>query len=109
MTQIESRLRRAYLIPFAVAGLLGFSACWAADHGDADLKAKVETALRGDKHLLATHVDVSVKDGVVRLSGFVQDDAALRKAEKDASDVPGVKSVKNEISLKPENAGTNSG
>ena len=89
--------------------MLGFSACWAADQGDANLQAKVETALRADKHILANHVDVSVKDGVVRLSGFVQDDAALRKAEKDASDILGVKSVKNEIRLKPEDAATNGG
>jgi BON domain len=66
---------------------LGFSAGWAAHQGDANLQATVETALRADKHILANHVDVSVKDGVVRLSGFVQDDAALRKADKDASDV----------------------
>ena len=108
MKGIEWR-RIGRVLPLAVAGVLGFSASWAADHSDAELKAKVETALRSDKNILANHVDVSAKDGVVRLGGFVQDDATLRKAVKDASDVPGVKSVKDEIRLKPEEAATNSG
>lgn len=62
---------------------------------DAELNSNVSTAVKND------NVDVSVKDGVVTLSGEVKTTAAKAKAEAEAHDVQGVKSVVNEITVTP--------
>ncbi len=93
---------KVILAPAAAVSLLAFNVCQAADPSDASVKAQVQQALQADKNLFSRHINVSVQDGVVRLGGFVQDNAALMQAQKDASAVQGVKSVKNEIKLKPE-------
>lgn len=58
-------------------------------------------ALAADKHLYAKHMDVSAKDDVVHLGGFVATDTELQLAKKDAAAVDGVKNVNSEITLKP--------
>ncbi|HEY6482613.1 MAG TPA: BON domain-containing protein [Steroidobacteraceae bacterium] len=67
---------------------------------DAAIKSQVEAALHGDKALLARHINVSVKEGVVRLGGFVGREEDIKLAKNDASGVAGVKNVKNEMTLK---------
>lgn len=66
---------------------------------DADVKAKVESALDSDSRIYARHVDVNVDMGVVYLGGYVWSDSELRFAKADAAAVPGVLSVSNEIAL----------
>lgn len=67
---------------------------------DAMLTSKVKAALHADNSLLARHIDVQVREGVVHLSGFVESEEELHRAEKDAKDVAGVQGVKNEMELK---------
>lgn len=67
---------------------------------DAMLTSKVKAALRADNLLLARHIDVQVREGVVHLGGFVESEQDLHRAEKDAKDVAGVHEVKNEMELK---------
>lgn len=76
---------------------------------DASLKASVQAALHGDKSLYARHIDVSVKQGVVRLAGFVQKPEDVERAKKDATSVAGVQSVKNEITVKENSESNTSG
>jgi hyperosmotically inducible periplasmic protein len=67
---------------------------------DAAITARVRDALAADPQLLARGIEVSVRQGVVRLVGFVKSEQDLRLAELDAKSVPGVSKVDNEIELK---------
>jgi hyperosmotically inducible periplasmic protein len=68
---------------------------------DAAVKAKVQAALNSDSVLYARHIQVSVQQGVVHLAGFVLRTDDIQRAKKDAASVPGVKTVSNEMVLKP--------
>ena len=66
---------------------------------DAAISARVKAALDADQQLLARDIEVSVRNRVVRLAGFVKSEQDLRLAELDAKSVPGVSKVDNEIKL----------
>jgi osmotically-inducible protein OsmY len=70
-----------------------------ADHV---LEVRVENALENDPVYFFRHVDVDAEDGRVALSGYVWSDAAIRRAELIASQVPGVTSVADELTLERE-------
>jgi osmotically-inducible protein OsmY len=67
---------------------------------DERIKAQVVLALRNDPTLMSDHLDVSIKDGVVTLSGLVFDDWDLRIARRAAKRIPGVKRVINDMEIK---------
>jgi osmotically-inducible protein OsmY len=98
------RKAKRSLVAISVAVVMNtFSLAALAQTGagdDADTTARVQSALHEDNHLLSRHIDVSVKDGVVRLGGFVESDGDLHRALDDARAVPGVKSVDNHMTLK---------
>ena len=79
-----------------LAGALLLSAC---GKSDADLTKAVNDKLAADK---VTGVTVAVKDGVATLSGEVTDITVKNKAEASAKTVDGIKSVANNITLKPQ-------
>lgn len=60
---------------------------------DVELQARVKAALAADSSLIGRQIDVSVKDGVAHLRGFVESTHDLILAEGDAKSVPGVVSV----------------
>lgn len=66
---------------------------------DADLEAKVESALIADPRVYARHVDVSVDRGVVHLGGYIWTDSELRFVKADAASVPGVLGVSDQTEL----------
>jgi osmotically-inducible protein OsmY len=66
---------------------------------DRMLAHQVETALASDPTYFFRHVDVRADDGTVALSGYVWSDAAIRRAELVAGQVPGVTSVVDELAL----------
>lgn len=68
---------------------------------DATLTTKVKTALANDSLASAGAVTVETFKGVVQLSGFVDSEAEKRRAAQLAWDVIGVRSVKNDIRVKP--------
>jgi len=74
----------------------------AADNSDGWLGLKVKTALLLHSKInpLMTHVDV--KDGVVTLTGEVENQARKDLATEYAKDVGGVKDVKNDLVLKAD-------
>ena len=67
---------------------------------DRDLKQDVITELRWEPSVNETHIGVSVKDGVVTLSGHVPSYGEKYGAEKAAKRVAGVAAVANELDVR---------
>ncbi len=67
---------------------------------DARMSSQVKVALVREPDLAAAAIDVSVSDGAVILSGFVETDAQRQRAAEAADQVRGVRSVTNEIGVK---------
>ena len=69
---------------------------------DAALTAKVKTALATDAGLgTAANVDVQSFRGVVQLNGFVASQEQAKRAVEVAGNVSGVRSVQNNLKVKP--------
>ena len=67
---------------------------------DLDIKRDVEEELRENADIDATDIGVSVKNGVVTLSGFVRSYAQKWEAERTAKHVIGVTGVANDIEVR---------
>lgn len=68
---------------------------------DATITTRVKAALVQDPDVSAAQVNVETYRGVVQLSGFVDSQAAAKRAADVARQVPGVRSVRNDIRTKP--------
>jgi len=64
---------------------------------DDRLQQRVVEALSVDLNLDLSHVDVFVNDGHVNLAGVLNDPAMIERAGQLVSSLPGVKSVRNEL------------
>jgi hyperosmotically inducible periplasmic protein len=64
---------------------------------DSVITAKVKAALVLDREVRAFEVNVKTNEGVVLLSGFVENEQQALRAEELASAVKGVKSVKSNL------------
>ena len=100
-------IKPATFFALALAGVLSFSCAGTTTRestgeyvDDAAITTKVKTALVRDKTVSALDVGVDTFKGVVQLSGFVNTPEQKARAEADAASVPGVRSVKNNISVK---------
>jgi hyperosmotically inducible periplasmic protein len=67
---------------------------------DSTVTSKVNTALIESKDTKAGDIKVATHNGVVQLSGFVDNEAQKTAAGKVAQSVKGVKSVKNDLHVK---------
>jgi osmotically-inducible protein OsmY len=67
---------------------------------DTVVTAKVKAAILNEPTLKSAEINVETFKGVVQLSGFVSSQAAENTAVSVARQVPGVKSVKNDMRLK---------
>src|SRR3954447_4649810 len=67
---------------------------------DSELQRDVLNELKWEPSVDAAHIGVSVKDGVVTLSGHVSSYAEKYAAERAAKRVHGVKAVANELDVK---------
>lgn len=67
---------------------------------DSDIKRDVEAQLSWDPDIDATDISVSVKEGVVTLTGFVRSYSQKYEAEKEAKSVRGVRGIANDIEVK---------
>ena len=70
--------------------------------GDAVIKTRVGTRLTSDPDVDRHNIDIDVQDGIVTLSGVVHDETAKTEAEKLAREAEGVKDVKNELTVNPD-------
>lgn len=68
-------------------------------HPDAWITTAIAAKLAGDDTVKSRNVDVDTEDGVVTLSGIVEDGYAWRQAELLAYDVDGVIAVANELQI----------
>ena len=85
-------------LAICLAALLG--ACQKGPD-DAALTTSVKAQIAAQSPALASMVNVETKDGVVTLTGTVDNDAAKGQAEQAAKGVAKVKSVVNNLSVKP--------
>lgn len=67
---------------------------------DTAITTKVKAAFVQDKTVSAADIKVETFKGRVQLSGFADNPAEIERAVRIASDVAGVKSVRNDIRLK---------
>jgi len=67
---------------------------------DAVITTKVKAALLGDDAVKSFAISVETNKGVVQLSGFVNNSRQKTLAERVASDVAGVTSVRNSLIVK---------
>lgn len=67
---------------------------------DTVITSKVKAAVLGEPSLKSAEINVETFKGVVQLSGFVRSQADINKAVEVARGVSGVKSVKNNMTLK---------
>lgn len=67
---------------------------------DATITTKIKAKLLADDIVPSRYVKVETTNGVVQLSGDVQSNAQLERAESVAKAVDGVKSVKNDLKVK---------
>jgi hyperosmotically inducible protein len=86
--------KKLFLSVALVFGALAtLPACKSQVEKDAELKSKVEAA--------APNVNVTVSEGVVTISGTVNDEATRSNTEAAVKAVSGVKSVVNDLSVPP--------
>ena len=72
----------------------------AAVFDDATITAKVKTALLAQPQLKGLAIDVDTSQNVVSLNGIVDSDEARTEAARVASQVAGVREVKNNLHVK---------
>jgi osmotically-inducible protein OsmY len=66
----------------------------------------VKSLLAADDFLKSIEISVETYKGIVQLSGFVDSQMAVDRAGEIARDVQGVKSVKNNMNVKKQAAGS---
>lgn len=67
---------------------------------DATITAKVKAAMVGEPGLKALQINVDTADGVVTLTGTVDNSGSLDRATQVAQAIQGVKSVDNRLTVK---------
>src|SRR5581483_10241092 len=68
---------------------------------DSQIRAMVATQIDWEPEITSRDVSVSVRDGVVTLTGFVHNYYEKLSAERAAKSVYGVKGVANDVEVKP--------
>ena len=68
---------------------------------DTTITTKVKAAVMAEPNLKSTEINVDTKDGVVTLAGVVGSQEAKQRANQVAQQVQGVKSVSDQLVVKP--------
>lgn len=68
---------------------------------DGAITTEVKTKMLNDPAVAGTSISVETLNGTVMLSGFAKSDSEKAAADRVARSVSGVKSVKNEIAVRP--------
>jgi osmotically-inducible protein OsmY len=90
--------RRMLMVGATLLLAFGMVACGV---DDAAVTTSVKAALLADSGLSSATIGVDTQKGVVTLSGMVNSDVLKAKAEEIAKGVKGVKSVVNNLTVKP--------
>lgn len=94
-------IRRKIVIGLAFLLLAAFAPACSKGPDDATITTAVKTKIAAGSPALANAVTVTTTEGVVTLTGAVDSDAIKSKVEQDAKSVEGVKSVVNNLTVKP--------
>ena len=97
---MKSAVRKVMVLTFILV-LFGSPALMAESIEDEDISRAVETELVLDEAVPAHLIDVETIRGVVTLSGSVSNVLARRRAEEVAGSIKGVRSIVNDIDVKP--------
>ena len=100
---------RTTLVTAAAVSLLALSGCAVTRHqetvgayvDDTTITTQIKSRFASNKEVDATSIRVETLNGTVMLSGFAKDATEKTTAESIARTVNGVKSVKNEIAIRP--------
>jgi osmotically-inducible protein OsmY len=98
-------VRFAFILPLVMLAMAGCASTRTTESpaeyvDDSVITLKVKTAIFAEESLKSSEVNVETFKGVVQLSGFVNSQADIQRAVAVASEVGGVKSVKNDMQLK---------
>jgi outer membrane biosynthesis protein TonB len=87
----------------AIAFIFGLAGCKssAPPADDSSLTASVKSRIAGDGALSSEPIQSSVQGGVVTLTGNVSSEAARSLAAAEAAQVPGIKTVVNDLTVQP--------
>jgi BON domain len=96
---------RTFLIATALSIIVGLAGCKssppAVPTDDASLSAAVQSRIAGDGALSTESIQSAVQSGVATLTGNVSSEAARSLAAADASQVAGIKTVVNNLTVQP--------
>lgn len=97
------RLRTFYLLCVVATSLLVAMPLAAAEEKLTDdlIYDRVNRALITDRELGARQLEVTVKDGKVRVTGFVESEKQHKKVDKVVKKVKGVSEVDNQTKIRP--------
>ena len=97
---MRSRLSRS--IPmFCLLLALGVAAGCSRARNDSQIQGDVQSKISSDPQVQSRQITAESKDGVVTLSGFTNSDAERAVVASDAAQVPGVKTVVNNLQVQP--------
>ena len=92
-------MKNKYLLPALIVILAGPAALFASNEDDRRIEAAAKASYNY-RTVLEDHVKVKVRDGIVTLTGTVQDQDQKTIAEDTVENLPGVTAVKNELKIK---------
>lgn len=98
---MKNHIGRRIVIGIACLSLTMLALACSKGPDDATITAGVKAKIAADSPALANAVSVVTLEGVVTLNGGVDSDAMKAKVEQDAKSVAGVKSVNNNLIVKP--------
>jgi BON domain len=100
---------RRYLGLTLVSLVLIASGCnrAASDRTDTQIASDVQNKINTDSNLPDKQVTINANNGVVTLSGSVSSEASRNAAANDAAQVPGVKTVVNNLEVTPATSASN--
>lgn len=94
-------LRQFYFLGVITIIILSFSAFSAQDITDMDIVRAIENDLLFDSGVASHRIDINCKNGIVTLSGSIDNLLARERAIAIAQSIKGVRSVINEMKVKP--------
>ena len=92
---LRNTCRSMFAILFAIGLLLGCS----RSRSDAQIASEIQSKINSDSNIPTKQVTVGASNGVVTLSGAVATEYERTAAENDASQVEGVKTVRNDLQV----------
>lgn len=100
-TNTFGSISRSFVAIPALALVLVVSGCKSTPPppDDATLGTALQSRISGDSALSSESIQTSVKDGIATLNGTVSSEAARSLAASDAAQVPGIKTVVNNLTV----------